>query len=245
MKILFAGDWHGNPQFVSHLFTHITDLKIDAIVQCGDFGFWEHRQGGKEYLDVVSELATTNSIPIYWVDGNHENFELLEEKYVKGNYNNFVEIRQNLYYIPRGLRWEWDKVSFVGFGGAYSIDKDQRTPFISWWPQEVASQEDVSRATTTADVLVCHDSPTGVPTFDLAPFKLQPIEGALHSRNQLRKVAEVVEPKFIVHGHYHFSYETVWSSPWGNVKVRGLDSDYTASYWPEVYEVLDTDHIPW
>lgn len=132
MRLLVAGDTHGNPQQILYLGQIALNQYADAIMIVGDFGFWEHERGGPEFLDVCSEVAVRNDLPIYWIDGNHENHTMLRKVYGPGGERHhltsegFWKIRDGLFYIPRGTRWNWDGVECLGLGGAYSVDKDSR-----------------------------------------------------------------------------------------------------------------------
>lgn len=130
--ILVAGDLHGDPRHTLYIFQTAFAAEADAIVQVGDFGYWEHMHGGPEFLDMCSQLATENDLPLYWIDGNHENHTLLREKYGPGGPEHkptpegFWEIRPGVYYVPRGTRWTWSGARMMGLGGAYSVDKWNR-----------------------------------------------------------------------------------------------------------------------
>lgn len=132
MKILVAGDVHANSEHLLYLGQQALDQEAKAILIVGDFGYWEHMHGGPEFLDVCSEVATANDLPIYWIDGNHENHTMLRALYGPGGARHhltkegFWGIRDGLYYIPRGTRWNWNGVEMMGLGGAYSIDKPYR-----------------------------------------------------------------------------------------------------------------------
>lgn len=247
---MLAGDWHGNLLFVQKLYGKlIKELEVDTVIQLGDFGYWEHKKEGPLFLDGVSKVSQEYGVDTYWIDGNHENHEKLREDYIKDDPNRFVQIRDNLYHIPRGHTWTWDEITFMGFGGAYSIDKRFRSPFIDWWPDESPNEDEVQRAMTKGkvDVLLTHDVPAGVDVFAHAPFPLLPFPEAMVPRNCLRRVADATQPSKIFHGHYHFPYRTEWKAPWGIVEVRGLDADYTASHWRDVYSIIDTKEpiVPW
>jgi hypothetical protein len=85
--------------------------------------------GGDAFLDFCSNLATENNLPLYWIDGNHENHTWLRRIYGPGGSkykptpDGFWEIRPGVYYIPRGTRWVWNDMHLMGLGGAYSVDK--------------------------------------------------------------------------------------------------------------------------
>jgi hypothetical protein len=130
--ILVAGDWHGDPQHAGYIMERAINQDVQAIVQVGDFGYWEHMNGGAEFLDWCSDIAIQNAMPIYWIDGNHENHTMLRAVYGPGGERHdptpegFWQIRPGLFYIPRGTRWEWNGIKMMGLGGAYSVDKDYR-----------------------------------------------------------------------------------------------------------------------
>lgn len=126
MKVLFAGDMHGNTGFVRATARHAVDHHVDVVLQVGDFGFWEHEPAGVRFLDEVSDTARTSGVPWVFVDGNHDNVGLLRRTYTARDEEGFVEVREGLRYAPRGLRWTWAGVSFLAFGGAYSVDKAWR-----------------------------------------------------------------------------------------------------------------------
>lgn len=130
--MLVVGDLHGDPRFTVQTFRKALDVGADCIVQVGDFGYWEHMRGGDAYLDYCSELAKAHALPLFWIDGNHENHTLLRAVYGPGGPKHkptpegFWEIRDGVYHIPRGTRWSWSNVRMMGLGGAYSVDKYDR-----------------------------------------------------------------------------------------------------------------------
>jgi hypothetical protein len=148
---------------------------------------------------------------LHWVDGNHENHTKLRSDYSPRE-DGMVEVRPNIIYIPRGTRWEWGGVSFLGIGGAYSIDKSMRTEGISWWPEELITDEEVEAAIEggEVDVVVSHDVPSFVDlTPHLIAIGVRPFRWAtntLHCRIQLTNVFDAVKPKKWFHGHYHLRY---------------------------------------
>lgn len=246
MRILVAGDWHGNTNFALNIIEHAQTFDCEAVFQVGDFGFWEHTKAGLWFMDQLELGAAKANMPIYWIDGNHENHALLRKKYMKGQVDQFVEIRPHVLYCPRGHTWEWDDVKFMGFGGAYSIDKNVRTPGTSWWPEEVGTQDEIDHAATkgTVDVLFTHDAPTGSDVLGFmrsAGYGTFPeIAEAQKSRWVVRDVVENAQPELLIHGHYHFPYKQEFKYNNGQCRIIGLDADYTASEWGDTYWVIDT-----
>ena len=131
-SLLVCGDTHGDPNHLIYLYQMALNENVDAIFQVGDFGYWEHHPDGWSWLDMNSDLAVQNDMPLYWIDGNHENHTMLRRLYGPGGEKHkptpegFWEIRPGVYYVPRGCRWVWNGKHLMGLGGAYSVDKESR-----------------------------------------------------------------------------------------------------------------------
>ena len=94
--------------------------------------------------------------------------------------------------------------TFLCIGGAVSIDKMYRTPYLSWWPEEEITYHDVDNALNNLEkvnnkvdyvITHCCDTPTVLKAF--------------HFRrdictDQLNFIDKVVEYKHWFFGHYHF-----------------------------------------
>jgi predicted phosphodiesterase len=129
-KILMVGDTHGNSGHVEWAAARAEASAADAMFVLGDFGYWEHGDDGF-FLDKCSAISSDYGIPIYWLDGNHENHTWLRERYINNesvprDEYGFVQIRKGLFHAPRAHTWEWSGYSFMALGGAYSIDVEGR-----------------------------------------------------------------------------------------------------------------------
>ena len=73
--IYFTGDTHGDKERLSKF--ALKQLKSgDTLIVCGDFGFlWDESKKEKKFLEKLSKRNYT----ICFIDGTHENFELLEK----------------------------------------------------------------------------------------------------------------------------------------------------------------------
>lgn len=224
--IAFAGDWHANNNWSVSAARYASDNGADVILHLGDFGYWFTPR----YLDGLNEVLRELNIPLLFVDGNHENFDVLYGEYSIGD-NGLRQLRDFIWHIPRGFRWTWDGVQFLGVGGAHSIDRPYRTLGQSWWHQEQISDVDVETAIAggPADVLLSHDCPSGVeiPGIVENSRMWNPVE--LHTSKlhqvQLRRIVDVVQPKLMWHGHFHTRYQTSVDLGYGPVTVTGLDCD--------------------
>lgn len=231
MRLLLAGDVHGDGNHLLYLFKMAEQFDADRIFALGDFGFWEHRPDGIEFLQEAELMVDKFGFPLYWLDGNHENHSMLRKVYAdKVVDEGMWEIRPGVLYSPRGNRFTWDGVKFMTVGGAYSIDKNYRRPGTSWWPQETLDNDDVLRAIddgSKVDIILSHDLPAGI---DMAAimrwrgFDYHTIPDSEQNRRRLRSICDAVLPDFLWHGHYHMNYFQELPIAFGNhlLKVRGL-----------------------
>lgn len=222
IRILIAGDTHGELNWSKRLVKYAAEHRIKTILQVGDFGYWPHRNAGQTFLVELSKACVARNIHWYWIDGNHENHDWLDAEGAFGA-DEFKETYPNLFYVPRGHRWVWSGISFLGLGGAVSIDRQYRVPGDSWWAREAITMADADKACAggKADVMITHDAPDGVNF---------PIEMISHSASQahrelLRQVVNEVNPRLLIHGHYHERF----TSMVGNTATEGISRDGTGA----------------
>ena len=238
------GDWHGRDGHAKRALREAAKADCRTHVQVGDFGVWSGRNG-QLYLDVIEHyLAETQSILIV-VDGNHEDYETLLQYPVSPRHG-LRCIRPRLYHAPRGTRWNWGGLTWLALGGATSIDKANRTPFVDWWPQEEITWADAERAADggIADVMLTHDCPAGVSIPNLPdPRQWDPVDlhRAYAHRMLLRQVVDVVRPTHLFHGHFHSRYTDELDLGNGlSCEVTGLDRDGTLT---KSWKLLDLDEL--
>lgn len=169
MSIWITGDTH-TPHDVSKFhedrFPEQSNLsKDDYMIICGDFGgVWDGGKHDATYLQWYENLPWTT----LFVDGNHENFDLLNKfpvvDFCGGNAH---KIRDSVYHLMRGEVFQIGDKTIFAMGGAASHDKEFRTPGISWWPEEMPSYEEMLRAGSNllacgnkVDFVVSHCAPT-------------------------------------------------------------------------------------
>lgn len=196
MKILLAGDTHGSIVNVQTLFKKASDEGCKIILVLGDFGHFPHLSDGRAFLKAIRQLSRQYKIVLHWIKGNHDNHEALS------SFTRETEIIQGCIYHPNMVPWTWGKYTFVAVGGAYSIDKNQRTPGVDWWPEEEISNADVYACDSIrADIIVSHDCPLSVDLSYYLNYKTDP--NTHRNRQKLQAIVEVVKPKYLFHGHYH------------------------------------------
>ncbi|HET6874902.1 MAG TPA: metallophosphoesterase, partial [Acidimicrobiales bacterium] len=91
MRILLAGDWHGNRDFASAVFDLAADEGCATVLQLGDFGLWPGREDA--WLDHVEAEAARTGADLVWVDGNHENHASLAEWRREADRDGLVRMR--------------------------------------------------------------------------------------------------------------------------------------------------------
>jgi hypothetical protein len=255
MRILLSGDSHGDINHLEAMSNKADMFECNKMFVVGDFGWWPNHEKGREFIKSCDALK----LPIYFLDGNHEDHDDLDEHSFSSPFDQdgFVQLSDNIFYAPRGFRWEWDNVKFMSMGGAYSIDRNRRTKFVSWFPQEIITEKDVLETLDSwdghdrIDVLLSHDVPDGVDIvkeFAIKFGEFQTIDlevNTRENRNRLRMICDKWKPKYVFHGHWHINYSQqhqFWdpsSDTEYDVTVRGLNCNQTKDWW----WVLDTQDI--
>lgn len=209
-KIAFLGDLHGNTNNAYKLIDFIMEHdNPDLLIQVGDMGVMGELF--EKYLNKLNKKLESYNIELWFIDGNHENFNWLLNK-VK-NPHGLNSITSKIKYIPRGTMLTLGKKNFYFCGGAFSIDKFMRTIYKSWWPQEILSKEEteelinyynVNYSNYKIDYFISHDTPLFEHYQDDSIFMNQSdfYEDYSHKIN-LRKIYELTKAPKIIHGHYH------------------------------------------
>lgn len=215
MKILMLGDTHANTRWTVNAIESAHKLGAERVFVVGDFGYWpDPYMGHPDFLKDVSEAAMVEGVHVDWVDGNHEDFKNLYLNHLK-DHDAPVQILPGVNWYPRGVRWEWGGVTFMAMGGAASIDRQHRTPGISWFPDEIIDDGDVAKA-APADIMITHDSPINPLETTGRRFVID--EQSEYCRQQMRRIVTVSKPELLLHGHYHMSTDLQF--------LRG-DGEYT------------------
>ena len=224
-----TGDCHGNfERFRPEYFPEQAQMtKDDVVVVTGDFGgIWFGDARDDEALGCLESLPFT----LAFVDGNHENYDALAsypaEKWQGGKIH---RIRPHVLHLMRGQIYELEGYRFFTMGGAKShdiedgiLDPDdpnfgrkflmlQRRPrsryrinHISWWAQELPSDEEYDQARRSLDAagwqvdyIITHCAPTSIA-----------LAGTRHNEADrltdfLQEVRERAKYHYWLFGHYH------------------------------------------
>lgn len=140
----------------------------DYLIVCGDFGIWEWPPNQDVTFDRLAKMPYT----ILFVDGNHENFDVLYSLPVEEWHGGKVhKIRDNVIHLMRGQVFEICGKTFFTMGGASShdimdgiLEPDDpelerkigilnraeryfyRINHVSWWKEELPSPEEYAEA---------------------------------------------------------------------------------------------------
>lgn len=151
MSIYITGDVHAtiDIQKIKDWELNYAPTSNDILIICGDFGgIWF----GNEKDDIELDWWADRQFTTLFVDGNHENHDALNNYEVVELYGGRAHrIRHNLFHLMRGEIYTIENKKFFAFGGAQSTDRQYRTPYISWWPNELPNKAEIDYAIENLD----------------------------------------------------------------------------------------------
>lgn len=141
----------------------------DFVIILGDFGLlWGNppTERESEELERLSSMAWTT----LFLDGNHENFDLLDGLPTEERFGAPVAVAApHVFHLKRGYVYTLGVKKCFVFGGARSLDRRERTPGRSWWRREIPSEEEYRRGLDSleevdwrVDWILTHTAPDGV-----------------------------------------------------------------------------------
>lgn len=214
--LYITGDTHGEITRFMYADSVIerTLTASDKLIIAGDFGYlFEGNFRERQSLDFLAQ----KSYMILFVDGNHENFELLNgypiEEWCGGKVHVIRRDKENhpkIIHLIRGQVFMLEGKRVFTFGGAYSVDQFMRTPYRTWWPQELPSDEEMKEAIANlkkvdncVDYIVTHTGPEYVMyrLYGGTEAKEKPLA------NFLEWVRENVQFDHWFMGHHHKEFD--------------------------------------
>ena len=118
--------------------------KQDYVIICGDFGsIWDDSE--KDFY--WREWHNKKNYTTLFIDGNHENFDLLN-RYPVTHWNGgkVHQIADSVYHLMRGQVFTIDGRKFFTMGGGTSTDRKYRIEGKTWWPEEEVSTAELEEA---------------------------------------------------------------------------------------------------
>lgn len=213
-KTLILGDIHGRWGEANDIIDQIDLSQIDQIIQVGDFGFWPTSLDPDPYHNSPPWVRHFE-IPFMWVDGNHEQFEILNNRHLlKGPWKEFLNRYE---YMPRGT--VRDGILFIG--GASSIDKYWRTNHVDWFMEEDISYKDKEAVLKNIEgkdihTVISHEGPYEFNLENICPNRHDDANSRF-----LDIVLEEVKPKHWFFGHYHIGESGYYEPTKTNWRVVG------------------------
>ena len=202
--IFVTGDCHGNfERFKPEYFPEQAQMtKDDVVIITGDFGgVWFGDKRDDKPLDWLERLPYT----VAFVDGNHENFDVLARYPVEHWCCGKVHpIRPHVLHLMRGQIFELEEYTFFTMGGARSHDIERRISHISWWAQELPCEEEYAEARKN---LECYDWQVDYILTHCAPTSIA-LAGTRHNEvdrltDFLQEIKEKAQYHYWLFGHYH------------------------------------------
>ena len=159
--IFVTGDTHGD----LHRFDNPVVKKMkkeDTLIICGDFGFiWEGNDQERKILEKLGK----KKYQILFVDGAHENFDLLDQYPVEEWHGGKVHhICGNIYHLMRGQIYELEGKKVLAFGGGESPDREMRVEAGRWWARQIPNikemrlaVDNLNKVNREVDYIITHE----------------------------------------------------------------------------------------
>ncbi len=176
--------------------------KDDYVIICGDFGgVWDNSNEEHYWIKWLKNKSFTT----LFIDGNHENFEMLnslpETEFAGATVH---KINDSIYHLKRGNVYLLDGKRFYVFGGGKSHDREYRTEGKNWWKEEMPSQAEYSCA---EENLKANNYEVDYVLTHCASSDIQRLVNSIHSSDELTDFHERVRGKIKYKkwffGHYH------------------------------------------
>lgn len=150
--VYITGDTHGDPERLSK-----NALKClspgDTLIICGDFGFvWDDSKAEQKVLKALSKRKYN----ICFIDGTHENFEILNNYPVTSWSGGKVHrISDNIFHLMRGQIFTIDGLRLFTMGGGESPDLEFRIEENPWLKYEIPSKAELLEGANNLENLGC------------------------------------------------------------------------------------------
>ena len=179
--IYLTGDTHGEIDIhklsanknVGQVLKNCT--KDDYLIICGDFGLiWDGSKGEKWWQKWLNDQSYTT----LFVDGNHENTDLLSKYPIEEWNGGKVQfIQPSVIHLMRGQVYTIDDKKFFTMGGGTSIDRWRRKEGVSWWSQEIQQDDELKEGIDNldknnwkVDYIVTHEAPNSIHDLAIGPY---------------------------------------------------------------------------
>lgn len=229
MSIYLTGDTHGELSINRLSFGKWPEGKnlvdTDYLIIAGDFGLIfrpEQTSAEKYWLNWLNDRPWTTLI----VDGNHDNHIKLQELPREEKFGGIVgKIANSIYHLRRGEIYLIEGKKVLTFGGADSIDKENRLDGITWWKEEIPNYaemdnciENMKKHQEKVDIIVAHTCPLFLAQMLAAKQGFYSTRNADPTTKMLEHIVKTCAFEDFYcghwhidedHGKYHFVYERI------------------------------------
>lgn len=168
--IFVTGDMHGDRARLDK--KHLKALDAgDTLIVCGDFGFlWDGSRAESKFLYKLSKRPYN----IFFADGTHENFELINSFPVEERFGGKVHvIADNICHLMRGQVYEIEEKTVFVMGGGQNPDSDPDDELEESKPHfEIPSKAEMLTAVENLekhgyrlDIIITHEPPSKIKDF--------------------------------------------------------------------------------
>lgn len=216
MTIYVTGDKHGEIEMY-HLYSKRrphNPKEGDKLIIAGDFGLvWRKNPSIKEahfrrYLDNMKWETL-------FVDGNHENHELLQTLPIEERWGGRVgRAGERIFHLRRGEIYNIDGLKILTMGGAESIDKLSRKQAVNWWPEEIPSWaetdyclQNIADHGNEVDYVITHTCPQEVADWIFAKYGLPRNKEQDPTTKLLSHIHSQLTFKNWYFGHWHLNFD--------------------------------------
>jgi DNA repair exonuclease SbcCD nuclease subunit len=209
-----TGDLHGYidiSKLNSKRFPQNDELtKDDFVFIAGDFGLvWNNKNDEKYWR----RWLRSKSFTTLFIDGNHENHELLDSYPIEHwNGGKVHKISDSIIHLMRGQVYRINNYKIFTFGGARSHDKEYRRENINWWSREMPSEEEylegimnLDNHNWEVDIVITHTCPSS--TVSLLNKALNISSEIDELNNYLETIKNRLGYKKWYFGHFHNDLE--------------------------------------
>ncbi len=224
--VYLTGDMHGDTDISKFTTKNFplgkTLTKDDYVIILGDFGLMWYQPTHKRYKGFQYWVNWLDQQPwtTLFVDGNHENFDLMDKLPEMDMFGGKVgKFTESMYHLKRGEVYTINDEKYWVMGGALSIDKDSnphRIPNIGWWEREIPSNEEfehgmknLDKHDWNVDYVLTHTCPNIIGRMYIKSIKSIGYNDKLDTVSRyLDVVLEKIQFKKHYFGHFHDNWTT-------------------------------------
>ena len=167
--IYITGDIHGDAERLSKTELSMLD-KNDTLIICGDFGFiWNNDIKETQFLNRLEKRKYN----ICFVDGTHENFNVLNDMSVAmWNGGRVHKVRSNVFHLMRGQIYEIENKKIFTMGGGEDPEYDLHENDDQLIRKEIPTSQEMLTGVSNlekhsykVDYIITHEPPAKIRDF--------------------------------------------------------------------------------